>query len=192
MHIVPVQHGLEDLLGKSVGHRSPGLHMSDIYNDLFKALEPKRYRGGAPDPLYLEAGLAFEDMIEEGLKRRLSGGERPGEFTTEEGIIFSPDLIIFNGETRLGEIKLTWMSTKEVPVEAANSFPPRFEKYFVQMKAYCYHLQLGHARLICFFVNGSYRPPKPELRAWDIEFTSRELRENWSMLLNHARARRML
>jgi hypothetical protein len=187
--ITPVAHGLEDLLGKSTAYRSPGLHMSEIYNDLYQDLEPKRYvRGSAPDPLRLEAGLAFEEILEEGLKKRLAG-ERPGEFTTEEGIIFSPDLIIFNSEIRLGEIKLTWLSTKEVPREQSNSFPPKFDKYFTQMRAYCYHLKLDYARLLAFFVNGNYRPPKPELLAWDIEFTARELRENWQMLLNHARSK---
>lgn len=444
MKIVPVKHGLEDIIGVSTAPRTVGLHMSEIYNDLYQDLEPKRYiKGSKPDVLRMEAGLAFEDMLEEGLKRRLAGSERPGEFTTEEGILYTPDLIIFNGETRLGEIKLTWMSSKEVPRELANGFPPKFDKYFcvapttriltsdlqwvfagdikagdslvgfdehgnpkrhirhtrvisnrtvlkpcvrleladgtevtcstdhhwfiktsggegrwertdrllatdqisgaprkhnfslcrvspstwgstsldehsqgwlagvfdgegsisksegsalrmmvaqkkgpvlsrlrkllrddeyktfeteqhgcrhimlatqadiwrflakirpvrllekfgalsnlggfsydpvrvvrrvelgdrpvsaittdshtfiaegfashnTQMKAYCYHLDLGHARLLAFFVNGDYRPPKPELLAWDIEFSSRELRENWQMLLNHVNAK---
>ena len=194
MKIVPVKHGLEGIIGVSTGYRTPGLHMSEIYNDLFQDLEPKRYiKGSKPDVLRMEAGLAFEDLLEEGIKKRLCA-DRPGEFTTEEGIIFTPDLIIFNGAPRgrLGEIKLTWMSSKEVPRDLANGFPPKFDKYFVQMKAYCHHLDLGHARLLAFFVNGDYRPPKPELLAWDIEFTPRELRENWQMLLNHAKHKRML
>lgn len=191
MRITPVKHGLEDLLGKSHAYRSPGLHMSDIYNDLFQSLEPKRYRKGTPmDPLRLEAGLALEEMLEEGLRRRLIG-ERPGELVTEEGIIYSPDLLIFNGATRLGEIKLTWMWSKEVPRIEGNSFPPKFDKYVCQMKAYCYHLDTPYARLIVFFVNGK-GDSTPELLAWDIEFTRRELEENWQMLMNHARSRRML
>ena len=192
MIITPVKHGLEDIVGVSTGYRSSGLHMSTIYNDLFQDLEPKRFvRGTAPDPLRLEAGLAFEDMLEEGLKKRLAG-ERPGEFTTAEGIIFTPDLLIFNGTTRLGEIKLTWMSSKEVPRDAARGFPPKFDKWLCQMKAYSYHLELDHARLLAFFVNGNYRPPRPELLAWDITFTARELKENWQMLLLHAKHKRML
>lgn len=194
MIITPCPHGLEGVLGVSTGHRSPGLHLSEIYNDLYQDLEPKRYtRGTKPDPLRLEAGLAFEDMLEEGLKRRLAG-ERQGEFVTEEGIVYSPDLIIANTghPNRLGEIKLTWMSSKEVPRERSNGFPPKFDKYFTQMKAYCYHLGLTDARLLAFFVNSDYRPPKPELLAWDIEFTVRELKENWQMLLNHARHKGML
>jgi hypothetical protein len=161
--------------------------MSEIYNDLYQDLEPNRFkRGSVPDPLRLEAGLAFEDFLEAGLKDRLTKAQRPGEFVTEEGILFTPDLILYNGTNRLGEIKLTWMSTKEVPRVESNGFPPKFDKYFTQMMAYCYHLELEEARLIAFFVNGDYKPPQPELLAWDIKFTQRELRENWQMLLNHA------
>ena len=192
MIITPVAHGLEDIVGVSTGYRSPGLHMSTIYNDLFCDLEPKRFqKGSTPNPLILEAGLALETMLEEGLRQRLCG-ERPAEQVTSEGIFYSPDLIIFNGHTRLGEIKLTWMSSKEVPREIANGFPPKFDKYFVQMKAYCYHLELAHARLLAFFINGNYRHNGPELLAWDIDFTKRELTENWTMLKNHATSKRML
>ncbi len=39
--VTPIAHGL-DLL-KSDLIRSPGVHASDIFGDLFKKLEPKRY-----------------------------------------------------------------------------------------------------------------------------------------------------
>lgn len=167
--------------------------MSTLYGDLYQDLEPKRYkRDEAPDPLRLEAGLSLEMMLEEGLKRRLA--ERPGEFVTpDEGIIFSPDLFIFNHVARLGEIKLTWMSSREVPREAISGrFPPQFDKWFTQMGCYGYHLEMPHQRLYAFFVNGDYRPPRPELLAWDLEWSARELREQWQMTLNHARAKGML
>ena len=173
--------------------------MSTIYNDLYQDLEPKRYvRGSVPDPLRLEAGLALEAILEEGLKRRLAG-ERPDEFVSDEGIIFSPDLIIFNHETRVGEMKLTWLSSKEVPREPANNLPPKFDKWVCQMMAYCRCLDTPHARLIAFFVNGDYRSRKtkgsvggPELLAWDLTFSSRELNENWSGLMNHAQHKYLL
>lgn len=200
MIIEPVKVDFEALgLGISRGHRTPGLHMSDIYNNLFQELEPKRYqKGSAPDALRMELGLNFEDLLEEGLRSRLTVGnaERPGEFTTEEGIIYSPDLIVFNGSTKLGEIKLTWMSSREVPRERTDGgFPPKFDKYFVQMKAYCHNLDLDEARLFAFFVCGNWDRTtgnKPEFLAWDIHFTQRELKENWQMLLNHARHARLL
>ena len=187
MKIVPVAHGLEDIIGVSTGYRSPGLHMSQIYGDLYQDLEPKRYKRGVPmDMLRVEAGLALETVLEKGLRDRWCA-ERPGEFVTDEGIAYTPDMIIFNGSIKLGEIKLTWMSSKDVPREPANNFPPKFNKYVTQMAAYCYHLDLNEARLLTYFVNGT--GPGPEMLAWNIEFTKRELEENWRMQLNHARSK---
>jgi hypothetical protein len=176
--------------------------MSDLYSSFYQALEPKRFvKDSAPNPLHLEMGLALENMLEEGIKDRLAltGGGRPGELVEpEHGIIYSPDLLIFNGETRLGEVKLTFMSSREVPREVINynGFPPKFEKYFTQMKMYCRCLETSHARLYVFFVNGDYTWRKkgepaessgPQLLAWDIEFTKREIEEEWQVVTSHAR-----
>ena len=192
MKIVPVAHDLE--LGVSSLPRTLGLHMSDIYGRLYEELEPKRFRRDTPMPLEkLEAGLTFETILEEGLARRLAGDQRPGEFITKEGIIYSPDLLLFNGETRLGEIKLTWMSSREMPQAAASRLPPKFDKWVTQMSSYCHNLETPYARLYSFFVNGNYEHPyEPELRAWDVEFSARDLKDNWRMMLNFAKQRRML
>lgn len=202
--ITPIEHGLS-YVGKSSGPRSTHrVHMSDIYGSLFKELEPKRFNSGVPmNPLHLEMGLAWENMLEDGLKERLhdaSGeeSERPGELVTEEGIVFSPDLILYNGVTRLGEIKLTWMSSREMPRDNYQTgFPPKFDKWLVQMKSYAYQLETPYARLYAFFVNGEYawmrkgadrsQPGGPQLMAWDLEFTKRELTENWQMMIQHAK-----
>lgn len=194
MRITPVPHGID--LGVSTLPRTPGLHMSTCYNDFYCDLEPKRFdRHSAPDPLKLEAGLALESVLEEGLKARMT--ERPGEFVEpEHGIIYSPDLIIFNGETRLGEIKLTWMSSREVPREEAHSFPEKFSKWFTQMKLYARCLDTPHARLLAFFVNGLYDRGRgggrPELLAWDILFTKRELDDEWRTIMNHSKRKGLL
>lgn len=198
MKIIPVPHGLEDLVGKS-GYRTPGLHLSTIYNDMYQELEPKRYVKGAPlDPLRLEAGLSFESILEEGIKSRLCGGGRPDEMVSAEGILFNPDLIIFNHCTRVGEIKLTWMSCRGWPEEASNNFPPKADKYVTQMACYCHCLETPYARLIGYFVNGEWdcsnrqKPPAPMLKAWDIEFSPRELREEWARVMSHAKTRKFL
>lgn len=199
MIITPCKLDLDLTFNRSP--RTPGLHMSDIYGSLFRELEPERYTRDDLDDrtknAYMLVGLSLEEMLEEGLRQRFAetGSGRPGEFVTEEGIIYSPDLIIFNGETRLGEIKLTWMSSREVPREPANGFPPKFDKYFVQMMAYCHHLETPYARLLACFVNGTYDKStgmKPELLSWDITFTARELRDNWQMLKMHGRLKGML
>lgn len=190
-------HGLDEVIGKSTGERSPGLHMSQIYGDIFSDLEPKRFvRGSIPNPLHLELGLAFEEMLEVRLLERWGPhlGERPPEQMTVEGIAYSPDLLIFDDAKGLilGEIKLSRLSSRDVPREVSNNFPPKFDRYFMQMKAYAYHLGTRHARLFVFFVNGSYAPPMPEFLVWDLTFSEIELRENWQMMLNHARAKGMI
>lgn len=190
MKITPLPNDL-DLL-KSDLVRSPGLHMSDIYSDLYMDLEPTRFVRGAPkDPVRMSMGFNLEVMLEEGLRRRMA--TRPEELLTREGIAFSPDLLIHNHVMRVGEIKLTWMSSREVPREPANGFPPKFDKYFTQVKSYAYHLETNYARLYILFVNGDYTHPfKPEILCWDVEFTDRELKENWDLLLSHAKRKGML
>lgn len=141
--ITPIDHGL-DYIGKSRGVRAPGVHMSDLYNSYFQELYPKKYDKSRPmNPMHLEMGLAWEDMLEDGLKERMVSVagediERPGEFTTATGIHYNPDLLIYSDDpTRLGEIKLTWMSSREMPTEVEYGWPVRFQKYDMQMKAYC-------------------------------------------------------
>jgi len=201
MKITPCPHGLEDVIAQQPGYvRGSGVHMSELYGALYQDLEPGRYTGGTPDPLMLEAGLTLESIVEEGLKKRLI--ERPGEFVEpEHGIIFSPDLIIFNHHVRVGEIKLTWLSSRETPSEPGGQFPPKFAKYITQMACYCRCLETPYARLIGFFVNGDYaflrkgekgKGPSPQLLAWDLTFTKRELDEEWNSVINFAKFKGLL
>lgn len=180
MHITPIDHGLT-LAANAPGYvRSPGLHMSDIYNALYAKLDKARYaKGGGPDVEKMELGMAFEEALEVSLRERLFKSDRPGEFTTREGVIYNPDQLFYEPDFRLGEFKCTWY--KDVGLR-----DKRFDKWLTQMKSYCYHLGTPYARLYTFFVNGNYKPPTPRLKAWDIEFTSRELNDNWNMMLRFA------
>jgi hypothetical protein len=198
MRIVPIEHGLT--LAQGFGApRSPGVHMSDLYGHYYAKLDPKRYGKGGPLPLEkFELGMAFEEMLEEGLKKRLAlaeGSGRPGEFVTEEGIIYSPDLLIFNGTTRLGEIKLTFLSTKGAPWKLGDvydHFDPKFDRYFTQMACYMKHLGTRYARLYCFFVRGDYKGNEQVLHAWDIEMTQAEIDDEWDTIYRHAKAEKLL
>jgi hypothetical protein len=182
-------------IGQSGSERAAGVHASDLYGSLYKELMPERYgRDGLPPPLLLETGLVFENMLEEGFARRFeaAGGEqiiRPGEFTHRDVwdgyeivIHFNPDLLIYNGVTRLGEIKATWMSSPPDDDLSAD----KFQKYFTQIKFYLKMLRLLHARLYVFFVCGNYKPPtRPMFKAWDLEFTQDELDMEYAMLCYH-------
>lgn len=213
MRIVPIAHGL-DLNKPTEGYvRTPGLHMSDIYGSLFKKLDPKRFnKPGPPDELAMEYGTAFEESLEEAIAGRLSErmlGARPGEFAampdgrvvavgTPGSIIFSPDHFLFNGVTRLGEFKSTRMTI------SGGIRDEKYDKWYVQMKAYAKPLRMRFARLYVLFINGHGKwkpfevpevgllPSGPLLLAWDIEFTQRELDDNWAMLMRHAREEGML
>jgi hypothetical protein len=183
-------HGGLDFL-KSDLVRSPGIHASSIYGDLFKKLYPKRYDYGdkPPNPLLLALGTAWEAHLEKILLLNGVKAERPTEFMSPEGIAYSPDLLIFNGVTRLGEIKLTSMSAADMPTEVCNALPSKLDKFQTQMMLYAYWLGLRHGWLAILFL---HQPWNPDFRVFDIEWTERELQENYQMCMNHARAERLL
>lgn len=209
-------------IGQSSGVRAPGLHASTIYNDFYKEKEPDRYdRGdGPPPPLLLETGLILETALEEGLARKYESSEgaeqitRPGEFTTTDSfdghpytISYNPDLFIYNGHLRGGEIKATWLSSK-IPHEwlideesrrhhqddINDAFlNPKFDKYYTQMKFYGKLLKCLSWRLYICFIAGDYtRPYKTQLVARDIEFTQDDVDSEYAMLMWHALSKGML
>ncbi len=185
MKIESTEHGL-DLL-KSDLVRSPGVHMSDLYGSLFKELEPQRYGGDAPpDPMLLAMGTAWEAHLEKLLLQQ-PGISRPEAFIDANGIGFSPDLFIFNGVFRVGEIKLTWMSSRE------DISSPKFSKWLVQLMAYCYRCDTEYGRIYATFVNGDYGAHRwPELKVWDLTFGMNELKDNYDMLIAHGKRRGLL
>lgn len=183
--------------------------MSHLISAFYEDTEPERYRRDddvtRTDPsLLFEAGLVFESCFEEAIQRRYIGlgsqCDRPEELTHEEDgllpILYNPDLLIYeNGVFRVGEIKLTWKSTKGVPREQGELFPPKFAKYETQLKLYCRCLRTLYGRLIVYFVNkdwkrnGLTQEMGPELLAWNYEFSRQELDEEWAMIIGHARER---
>ncbi len=180
MRIQHVESEVE-IIGATEG-RSSGVHISDIYGSLFKRLDPKRYAKDGPiNPIYLAIGLAWERYLEERLIASGVNCERPAEQMTIGKIAFSPDLIIVNGEDRIGEIKVTWMS------DVGNLDDPKFNKYHAQAMAYCKQYGFRHARFYVLFVVGDYKGSGPTFRVYDIEYTVQEIEENWSALMNHAR-----
>ncbi len=175
-----------DLL-KSDLVRSPGVHASDIYGSLFKKLDPKRYDYGDDDDMnevLIALGTAWEKHFEFLLDKNGITSYRPGEFLSPEGIAYSPDMLVFNGHARLGEIKLTSMSLDSLPTtEPVNRLDSRFDKYLVQMALYAYWLELRHGWLCICSIR---KPYNPELRVLNIEWTQQDLKSNYDMCRNHA------
>lgn len=224
MEITPLSIDLEALsIGASKGERAPGLHASTIYNDFHADLDPKRYKHAEDvKPLLLfETGLILETALERGLGDRLieaQSGEsisRPGEFThrgERDGqaftVHFNPDLFIFNGCFRVGEIKATYMSSGLSKEEykqwlAGDSdlgykvreilVDEKFGKYLDQIKMYGHMLDTVFARLYAWFIVGGYhRPFEPQFLAWDLEFHPDETRSTFETMIGHAQYKGML
>lgn len=172
--------------------RHPGLHASHIYGSLYEELEPKRFvRGSKPDPLRMALGTAWEAHLEYLLIKNGVAAERPPAFISPSGVAYSPDLLIYEADKVIvGEIKLTWMSSKDAPRLVNAPFPPKYDKWLTQAMVYAYWLETTFVRLYAMFVNGSHYAP--ELLVWDIEFHPRELIENHDRLMNHAKHRGMM
>lgn len=183
MKITLAAHGLDLLASDLV--RSPGLHVSQIYNSLYHDLDPGRFSDSPPNPVMLALGTAWETHLEYLLERAGQTIVRPGSLFTPEGIAYSPDGVQENGHLRLLEYKLTWMSSR------ADFSDPKYDKYKTQAMSYCHHLETPYARFYVLYVNGEggFRKPDPQLLVYNIEFTARELRDNWDMMRNHARAK---
>ncbi len=183
MVVTPVDYTL-DLL-KSDLVRSPGLHASTIYGDLFKVLEPKRYDfGDAPlNGALMALGTAWEKHFEYLLLANGIDAHRPEEMMSPEGIAYSPDLLISNGVDRVGEIKLTSMGLHDFPTAEANGLPPKADKYNVQLMLYAYWLGLTDGWIGIMSIR---KPYAPELRCYDLSWTVHELQENHRMIINFA------
>lgn len=209
MTVTEIDHGL--IFGAATeGYvRSPGRHASDLYGALFKALDPSRYdkrdKDGAETPMdmvRIEAGTTFEEVLERAMAERLLGARPPEMRAPHEpdcaqrsvkldagvccpcggGIYFSPDYFFdIDGELVLGEFKLTWMSTKDAPLDK------KFDKYRAQVKLYAHWLGINRARLIVYFINGDWKSFAPVCKAWEFEFTARELQSNFNMIMRFAK-----
>ena len=222
MRLTPTTIAVEDLINRHVANapnvRSEGLHQSDIIKVMMKELEPKRFDKrdkvtGEPLPMdwvKIEAGFAFETILEDGLAARHPNLIRPGEVELD-GITGSPDGLDI-GTLQLKEYKATWMSSglDNETVEAARAGVQRavdlyndaiqhkkFWHWFVQVKGYLHMLSVTYGydtfscELIPFFVMGNYRDSGPQLLSWSIDFTPRELAENWQMLINVGKSKGM-
>lgn len=173
-------------------HRGEGLHVSDIYGSLYQDLEPERYRkDGTPPDLLMALGMAWEQYLEKTLIANGVLCARPGEQMTDDGLKYSPDLFIVNGEERLGEIKCTWLSAKVGPAHK------KFDKFLCQGKAYAYFMGIPRVRYFVLHVNGNWSFKEegghfPMLRIWDCDFTAQELKDNYRLLMNHGKDQGML
>jgi hypothetical protein len=197
MKVNEIHTSVTKVLTERFGHddRSEGLHASQIWEDISKSVLEKPRSPLAADKLaeFGTIGFIWERVLERTLAAIMVDNDidhgrymRPGEQCVD-GIYLTPDYcdLNFNGNWVHGveEWKVRWCSYRK-----ADDLEKNFWKVMVQEKAYCYALQTPYSRLRMLFLVGDWRGDiTPKLREFELEFTSRELQENWSMLTNHAR-----
>ena len=97
--------------------------------------------------------------------------ERDGIFLTPDGM----DIADWVHE----EWKATYKSMRHDPHE--------YYRYWWQIKAACYVIGTNLARLRVWFIRGDYKNSGPQWKSWEVEFTDRELEENWMAIVSHAK-----
>lgn len=168
-------------------NRSPGTHLTDITGMLYqmihegstarraKMVHSRRKETPISDAKTLtkfEVGFLWEDVMSLALKSRLPA--RPGEIELD-GVILSPDGVDLECDPiRVVEYKATWYSS--------NKRVEDIVRWMYQIKSYCYALEIPRCRFDILHICGNYFPPEPMHRIVEIDFSWRELMENWNMV----------
>jgi len=193
MIVEPHDYGIDLLASDLV--RSPGVHASEIFGSLFEELDPDRYKyDGPPNPVSLAMGTAWEKHLEWLLVRNGVQAERPGEFLSPPigprrvRVAYSPDLILVNGIVRCGEIKWSSKSVRGLPETTSTFLDPKYDKYQAQLMLYIYWLREEFGCEVQGWLSLAlmYQPWNPQFRCFNVDYTDRELQENYQMLENHA------
>ncbi len=172
---------------EAAGQRSPGLHLGQILAELNEARGNKYVSSDeATKQIYFSMGFIWEQvlaqvLVDTAIKRSAGILVRPGEFHLD-GIAMSPDAIDLT-DYALEEYKATWMSSSN-EIDG-----PKFWVWMKQMQCYCKAIGTRTARLRVFFVVGDWKGSGPQVKAWQFEFTEREIDETWQMVTNHARSK---
>ena len=169
------------LSSEQLAPRSNGIHVSAVIRHMSKAIGRQKENDFTDEDLnmFASVGRMFETQLAAAMCPP-PRYERIGEIECD-GIIGSPDAIDTK-EWSVQEYKANFSSATK-PIESKI-------EYFWQMKAYCYMLSMCRASLFVFYPGGTWRPPTPIFKCWDILFSPSELKENWDMILENAKALR--
>ena len=102
---------------------------------------------------------------------------------TVDDVRVTPDYVnmkFFNYTTPLAENKVTWWSLSNFDLTNHE----KSDHYIKQMKQQCMVVGVRSNDFIGWFVNGFYKPMRPELMCWTVEFTEREIESNWLEVLS--------
>lgn len=164
------------------GHRSKGVHLSDILQDLYKRMNNPRAKKAGGEAVW-SVGLAWEHVLSWGWSQVFP--DQPdriihlGEFE-RDGIAMTPDRMdaVWPGVV---EMKATFKSAKKWPITEQ-------WLWLQQVKCYCHALGFDQARFYVLHImdimgmyGGEPIPPK----VWEVKFTPGEIQRSWEMVLGH-------
>ena len=158
--------------------RTAGLHVSQIIRHIMETSGLAKDNSFSDDDLNMFAviGRLWEQMLAD-VMFKPPRYQRPGEIEVD-GIYGSPDAVDTEDGV-LAEYKVTWLSSNRA-IES-------FFKYMLQVKAYLYMLGLTRCRLYVCFICGNYKPPLPQFKAWQLDFSPHELKDNWRVLVENGK-----
>jgi len=173
--------------------RSEGVHVYEIIRDLLDTLGMTPKQGDDDDDgqrrMQYEKGYLWEEILSAGFGNK--SPVRPGEMELD-GIIGSPDGIGFEDTEDENGFKRTRSVVEEYKCTSKSSAktPDEVTPWMMQVKGYC---KICGANVVVFrvlYINGNYRDIRyPVYRPYRLEFSQREIDENWEMLINHAKSR---
>jgi hypothetical protein len=162
--------------------RSPGLHLSTIIRAIEQTIRPKdEWCTQEELAMFGAVGFMWERVFSMAHRDAVANSDlvRPGEFTLD-GITGSPDLIHVPSWTLI-ETKACFRSARKF-----ESLERNFWAWICQVKSYSLMIGTDIAEIHAFFVAGDWRPPTPCAKSVRLEFTERELAENWMMITKFA------
>lgn len=198
-----------DLKFSSTGDdRAPGLHLSDVIKTM-QFERDKKFDPNKPlDYMLLEQGHTWEEVLAHALQRRWlnanpdHAGHRPDPLFID-GIWMSPDWFVPDDATYGAPLIEEWKATKT----SQNKVLEDHQWYWlVQLQSYLYgmsrHLgkRLTKGRFRVWYINGDYTFDSKVsdlnlLRGYvryDVEFSWRELDENWKRIIQQAKKHGLL
>lgn len=187
--------------------RSTGLHVSDIIESLNEQVDPLP---GELLDAYAKLGFVVERVFEAGITAACLSDRyiRLGELELD-GIAGSPDMVDLE-EWKVIDTKAKWCSSKWAGIpgspqqEIQDAVGSKFFKEIIQLKSYCHMITQCTDRacnvgeLWFCFVNGDYKEIAkgvrcpPHWMARRFTFTPNELKDNWAMLVAHAKEQQWL
>lgn len=169
--------------------RSEGMHLSTVVRDIGLQMGyiPQQYVNTEIDPVRVSLGLAFEDWVFPTQHPEVA--YHPGEMNSDRIACSADGVSWFGQDMRVHECKLTWKSMKKEKT-LENEW-----LWLSQTMGYCYVWGTQFARYHIYWVNGDYSRDSPtggpQYKLYDLEFTQRELEDNWTMIKNRAKMLRV-